>query len=355
LTIIHFFLYSPRFVIAGSFITDFSLFLWQSRDKADQYHLLIIAEVIMPATDINHRPVKSWTKITLTIASQLTDITASFLAAMSPSGVEYQSDFTPDQPKLTESISIYLNKGDDAKEALAKLHLFLTDLAKSHPEHKIGTIESETIIEEDWSSNWKKHFKPVEITSRLVIKPSWEPYDPKPGQFIMELDPGMAFGTGLHASTQLSLQLIDRLFTTDSKCPETVLDVGTGTGILGMSCALLGCPKIIGLDNDIDARVAAVDNIKRNSLTDLMTVVDSDLAEIHETFDLVIANIIHNTLMEIATGLTTRVKHQGHLILAGILSGQQIDNINQHYSALGFEIIQVVSKGEWSATCLQKI
>jgi ribosomal protein L11 methyltransferase len=164
----------------------------------------------------------------------------------------------------------------------------------------------------------------------------------------------MAFGTGMHASTQLCLGFIDDLFQNGAKKLSTALDVGTGTGILGLSAALLGCPQVIGIDNDVDARVAAAENIEKNGLADKMRVVDLDLAELTDQFDLVIANIIHNTLIELAEPLTARVAEHGFLVLAGILSGQQVENILKTYCALGLKLVKEKRKEEWSALCLVK-
>lgn len=309
----------------------------------------------MSSSDINHRPVRSWTKLTIETAKPLSDIVAAFLSSISSSGIEFQSDFSPELIKQTEIITIYLDEQSPVKQRVAEIHLFLTDLRKSYPIYNTAILKSEIIMEEDWGNSWKKHFKPVEVTKHLLIKPSWESCNPRQNQFVIEMDPGMAFGTGLHASTQLSLRLIDALYHQEAPGPLSTLDVGTGTGILGMSCALLGCQSVIGIDNDIDARVAAENNIQRNKLLNDMSIIDVDLAEIEGRFELVIANIIHNTLIEISKTLTARVAEHGYLILAGILTGQQLDNINKTYCALDLKIIRVEHQDEWSATCLQKI
>ena len=306
----------------------------------------------MHSTDINHRPIRSWTKITTTVPKHLADTMSTFLGGLTESGVEFKANFTPTKNQPIESISIYLDNDGKLEQKIAKIQVFLDDLAKRYPQHPMTSIQTEQIIEEDWGSRWKKHFKPVQITDRLIIKPSWESLAPENKLLFIELDPGMAFGTGLHASTQLSLKLIDQLYLPNSSGPTSTLDIGTGTG---MSCALLGCPSVIGIDNDIDARVAAEANISRNKLNTKMKIIDSDLAEISDTFALVIANIIHNTLVNLADQIVDRVGKQGYLIMAGILSGQQIDNIITVYRNLGLELIKTVDQDEWSAVCLRRL
>ncbi len=122
------------------------------------------------------------------------------------------------------------------------------------------------IDEEDWGKNWKDHFKPFTIVPGLVIAPTWEEYQPAAGEAVITMDPGMAFGTGHHATTSLSLELIRRTLVENGG--QRLLDVGTGTGILGMAALLFGAKDVLGLDNDPEAVSAAEENVRRNSLQD---------------------------------------------------------------------------------------
>ncbi len=306
-----------------------------------------------PSTDINHRKPKEWTKLTIEVDTTLSDEVAAFLGDLTGGGIEYNNCFTPNERHQTDSISAYLLKDPKINQKLSRVHSFLDNLTNQHPHQSKLKLKTDLIIEEDWGKNWRKHFKPLQATSRLIIKPSWEEYVPKEEQLIIEMDPGMAFGTGMHASTQLALQLIDKLYPPGIPGPPSTLDVGTGTGILAMSCALLGCREVVGLDNDIDARVAARNNVIKNQLTHQINIVDEDLSEITETFDLVIANIIYNTLIELSQPLTERLAKNGYLIMAGILDGPQIDDIIKTYCKLGTEVIEVKQKDEWSAVCMR--
>lgn len=306
----------------------------------------------MQQNDFNHRPPRTWIKIQVKVAAPLAEILASFLGNLSGSGVEYNDCYQPGTQNDISSLSAYLDKDDQCNQKLGSVKLFLENLHKQNPQHGKPEVSSALVVEEDWGNNWKKHFKPINATKRIVIKPSWEQYTPLGEEFIIEIDPGMAFGTGMHASTQLSLKLIDQLFQHQAHKPASALDVGTGTGILGMAAALLGCPKVVGIDNDIDARVVALENIQKNRLDGKMTIVDENPNNIPGTFDLVIANIIHNTLIELAEPLTAKIAANGFLILAGILSGQQTESIKSAFCSLGLSFVKEMQKEEWSAICL---
>jgi len=128
---------------------------------------------------------------------------------------------------------------------------------------------------------------------------------------------------------------------------QSVLDVGTGTGILGMACACFGASQILGLDNDIDARVAAIENIKNNKLTEQMRIEEKDLYEVAGQFDLVIANITHDVLTALSHSLQGRTKSGGHLILSGILIEKQSESIRETFENLGMNLVQTKSKEEW--------
>jgi ribosomal protein L11 methyltransferase len=304
--------------------------------------------------DFNHREPKKWTKLTVEVSSALSDNVAAFLGNLTGGGIEYNNCFTPESDNQTDSLSAYLINDSEINQNLKTVHSFLDNLANQHPLQNIPALKTELIVEEDWGSSWKKHFKPLQATRRLIIKPSWETYKPTEDQLVIEMDPGMAFGTGMHASTQLALELIDQLYLPSEPGPSSTLDVGTGTGILGMSCALLGSQKTVAIDNDIDARAAARNNIINNKLTHKMIVVDQDLTELTETFELVIANIIYNTLIELAQPLIARLAQKGFLIMAGILNGPQIDDIIATYCKLGMAVTEVKQKDEWSSVCMRR-
>lgn len=300
-----------------------------------------------PQSSFTHRPPRAWHKITINVPSQFADTASAFMASLTTSGIEQKCN-APGQPDTgREEITAYFPEEKNPTPVISTIHDFLNSLNNKGSDSAPASLTNERIIEEDWNSRWKEHFKPFKLTKRLVIKPTWEHYEPQSDELILEMDPGMAFGTGLHASTRLALQLIDESFTT--KRPATVLDIGTGTGILGMYCALLGTKTVIGIDNDIDARTAASDNINMNHLETLMTIDPHDLSDIDGLFDLVIANITQDVLTLLAPKILARLTTGGRIVLSGILTGSQTDAIKNLYSSLGLVLTQENSDGEWTA------
>jgi ribosomal protein L11 methyltransferase len=208
------------------------------------------------------------------------------------------------------------------------------------------------LADQDWATSWQQYFKPFEIVPNLVIKPSWEDYLPNPGQHILELDPGMAFGTGQHASTQMALALIQH--SIEEATPTQALDVGTGTGILAMAAALFGIKQVIAIDNDPDAVVVARENIANNKLEGQIQVSTTPVEQLAGTFQLVCANIVHDVLVAMAPVLTRLTANGGHLVLAGILSGEQEKNIIAVYQQLGCRLLDQRYQEEWVALRLQR-
>lgn len=292
--------------------------------------------------NMRHRPKKSWLKVGIETPAALVEEVSGFLASLSGSGTQ-----TIPAGAAGELIVAYLAEDGELDLKKALLREFLSGLAG--PDGRPLPVATERLLEEDWGQNWKSHFKPARLTRRLAIKPSWESYEPREGEAVIELDPGMAFGTGQHASTRLVLELIEAWLPLAGSRPQQVLDVGTGTGILAMACALLGGCRVTAIDNDPDAVRAARDNIRRNCLEDLIEVSGRNLQEIKRPFQLVLANIIHNTLVELAPDLRRLVASGGGLILAGILRGDQEESLLATYRALGLVLARRLCREEWAA------
>ncbi len=305
-----------------------------------------------PETFFSHRSPRTWQKITITVPSTSAEVVANFMASLTTNGIEQISDLQEKPGPTIEQIIAYLSEDQNPTQLIKTIHSFLLELNKKQPSSPPPTFFQESVIEEDWNRRWKEHFKTFKLTDRLVIKPTWEEYEKLPHEIVLEMDPGMAFGTGLHASTKLALQLIEESFAV--KPPRKVLDIGTGTGILGMSCALLGAETVVGLDNDIDARTAAYDNIHHNHLEAIMAIDARDLSEISHLFDLVIANITQDVLTALAPDILARLTSTGRLVLSGILTGMQTDIIKRVFTGLGLNLIQTQSQEEWTALLFEK-
>jgi ribosomal protein L11 methyltransferase len=208
-------------------------------------------------------------------------------------------------------------------------------------------VRAEQLVEEDWGAGWKEHFHPFRAAPHLVVKPTWEPYAAAPGEAVIEMDPGMAFGTGLHASTRLALALIEEQCMAAQ--PRRVLDLGTGTGILAMAAALRGAADVLAIDTDPDAVAAARLNVARNRLEGIVRVGDENLAAVPGPFDLIAANITADVLLALAPLLAARLAPAGSLVLAGVLAGEQEREVRAAYERLGLRCSDARSEGEWAA------
>lgn len=200
----------------------------------------------------------------------------------------------------------------------------------------------EQIVGDAWRDEWKKHFRPFEIAPGFVVRPPWEPYTAKDGEHILELEPGRAFGTGLHETTKLVSQALHR---ERARLQGTrVLDVGTGSGILGLMAIALGATSVLATDNDDDALSVARENATANKATAMLTTANTPPGEITEVFPVVVANIEARVLIPMAADLMKRVAPGGLLLLSGILVGQEKD-VQAAYA--GFDPRPIITMGEW--------
>ena len=214
---------------------------------------------------------------------------------------------------------------------------------------RIWPIEGPTVRdvkEEDWANAWKEHFHAHRVGERLVIKPTWREFDPGPDDLVLSLDPGMAFGTGLHPTTQLCLRALERAV----RPGDRVLDVGTGSGILALAAARLGASAVFAVDLDGVAIEAAWSNVDANGLRDVVHVRHGDAADLPEagTFDVVVANIIARVIIASAQSLTRQVRPGGTLISSGVLLERR-DDVAAALEAAGVAVEATEVDGDWCA------
>lgn len=308
----------------------------------------------MKSNPFAHRPPREWLKITACVPQHYADVIASFLMDLTDSGIEQQTEPITTAPD-SETIIAYLEQDTHCESKKNELEAFLAKLADENPSSASPSCSYTEIVEEDWNKTWKTFYKPLRLTDSITVKPTWEPYSAEADEIVIEIDPGMAFGTGLHDSTQLALQLIERSFAErTSGTPQKILDVGTGTGILGMACALLGAKNVLAIDNDPDAVVAARENVEQNNLPHAMTVESTDLYNIEGPFDLIVANITQDVLTGMASQLISLLAQSGRLVLAGILKGEQADAITSLFCGKGLTLMESPGQKEWQAFLFKK-
>ena len=209
-----------------------------------------------------------------------------------------------------------------------------------------GEVSISAVDEEDWATSWKKYYKPLKISERIVIKPSWEAYTPAEGEIIIELDPGMAFGTGTHETTAMCLKLLDEYMDDTIK---TVIDVGCGTGILGIAAAKLGASEVSAFDIDDNSVRIAKENAEINGVAYCVSVKKNDLLKgVATRCDLVIANIVADIVILLLPDARKLLDKGGIMIASGVIH-ERAAAVETAFAQNGFRIEKKTVDGEWNA------
>ena len=207
------------------------------------------------------------------------------------------------------------------------------------------TLDTANVRDEDWSETWKQFYKPFRAGRTLVVKPTWERWDAEPGDRIIEMDPGMAFGSGTHETTGMCLALLEEAVSGGEK----VIDVGTGSGILAIGAALLGASEVLAIDIDPDAVKVARENIRHNGLEGKIRAVQGNLLDDQaETCRVCVANIIADVICAFAAPLKAHIVPGGLFICSGIIREREED-VRAALLAAGYEILKTEHRGEWTA------
>lgn len=209
------------------------------------------------------------------------------------------------------------------------------------------------VDEEDWSESWKTYFKPEKISEKMVVKPTWRQYHAKKDEIILEIDPGMAFGTGTHPTTSLCLNMLEKYL----KPGDSFLDVGTGSGILSIAAAKLGAKKITGIDNDDVAVEVAERNLLQNKIEKkTFKIVTGNLVDmIHERYNLVASNILSEVILDLLDHIKKVLVEGGIFVASGIIVARKAPVVEKMIKS-GFRILEIRTKEDWVsiAGCLDR-
>ena len=220
---------------------------------------------------------ETWVEIAITVHGDLVDAVSNFMTEIGALGVyeeslepQEDSDFEESRPEAVEPpteeiIKAYLLKDNRLDHRLASLDAYIHSLRSLFPDYPMVTYTTQIVNDADWAEGWKKYFKPIRVTKNIIIKPTWERYAAVGHDIVIEMDPGMAFGTGQHASTRMCLEALENIILHEKTAnPRHVLDIGSGTGILGIAAAKLGAKKVTCVDIDPLATEISLENIKIN-------------------------------------------------------------------------------------------
>ncbi|MCZ7602164.1 MAG: 50S ribosomal protein L11 methyltransferase [Melioribacteraceae bacterium] len=226
------------------------------------------------------------------------------------------------------------------------------ELKKLKQENLIETyeVEENEIEEINWNEEWEKKFSPIQVTDRIIIKPSFKPIESSQDKLIITIDPKMSFGTGEHETTKLVLQLMEKVYDNHTK----VLDVGSGTAVLAIAAAKFGAENVIAIDNDEWCLENGLENVQLNLVEDKVKVQLGEIDSVDDKdFDLVLANINKHILVDIAEKISDKIKDNGDLILSGLLNIDE-DDIKEVYAKKGFQFISLKRMNEWIALHFNK-
>jgi len=212
----------------------------------------------------------------------------------------------------------------------------------------IGELRTRIVEEADWADAWKAYFPVMRVGRRLVIRPTWRRHHRAPDDVVLALDPGMAFGTGLHPTTRLCLAGVEDLADRGVLAGARVLDVGCGSGILAIAALKLGAANALGLDTDPIAIEATIANARRNALVRRLRAREGSLPSGEGPFDVVLANLIAGLLVPLAAGLRDEVRPGGHLLASGIFVDREGD-VRAAFEAAGLQVTNRTAEGDWVA------
>jgi ribosomal protein L11 methyltransferase len=272
---------------------------------------------------------EQWTRICVILPERLGDIVADFFVSRLGRGIEVAGG-PDDRSEPYVSVIAYISSDDNDSPCVVE-----KDLRSMFSESDAALIElsSESFEDDDWKERWKDYFHPVRIGNRVVVRPSWHEFEAGPGDVVIEIDPGQAFGVGTHASTALMLMAVERLFRTHGF--SSVLDIGTGTGILAIAAAKFGAGSVTAIDIDLESEKAAKRNAFLNDVADSIMVSTVPVSSLDNEYGLVLANIDRDTLLGLARDIARVVEVDGFLVVSGILD-VQADDVFKCYSELGF-------------------
>jgi ribosomal protein L11 methyltransferase len=275
----------------------------------------------------------------LGVEIQEPEVYVDFLNKRNPYDWDYVDASLEELAKTPSHLTFYL---EDSPEGIDLLDEILQEICTMN----IDRVEVAGVSDDDWKHKWKEYFKPTRITDRIVVKPSWEAYEKEQDELVIEIDPGMAFGTGTHPTTTLCIRLLEKYIDGER---STVLDIGCGSGILTIASSLLGAKQVLGVDVDPLAVDIAKENIERNRLKGDIRVIEGDLTKgIEIRADIVVANLMADLVITLSKNVPKHLKENGVFISSGIIIEKR-DEVAKALRQSGFRILEILEEGEWCA------
>ncbi len=287
----------------------------------------------------------NWLEISVTVEAEVAEAVAEVLSRYAPYGVAIE----PGDGTLAEKATIYVYLPGDEELAAKRRQVeeSLWHLGQIWP---LPAPTCKPLEDEDWMTVWQDRIPILRLGERVLIKPSWHRYTPSAGEIVLEMDPGVAFGTGLHPTTQLCVAALEKLVRPGMH----ILDLGTGTGILALVAAQLAPVEILAVDHDSDAIAVARRNFRVNHVTQGIHLLRGSLADVNSTHDLILANLLTPIIVRMArAGLVERLRRDGFLIASGILV-EQVTEVTAALERNGLQVTETRQKGDWIALVAER-
>lgn len=300
-----------------------------------------------------------WAEIKAIVCEESVDLIANIMIEEGCGGVAITgpSVRASGPPELVKDVPVekhttitgYLPVDDRLEGKLYNIRYRVRSLPETGVDIGPGDINVKPIDDADWAGAWKSFFKPIEV-GRVFIKPSWEDVKTRPEQVIVEIDPGMAFGTGNHPTTQLCLKALQEYI----EGGERVLDIGSGSGILAIAAAKLGAAEVVAVENDPVAVKSAEENIRRNNISSIVKMIEADSPTAASgQFDIIVANITANVIISMTSGLAESARPGGLLIVSGLIEEREAE-VTSALTRAGFEKSKMGLEDEWVALIMQR-
>ena len=284
-----------------------------------------------------------WLEVCIDTDPAVHDALTSFLFDLGCSGV-VSEDFDD------RTLKAYLPFRDDLEDLKIRIHAYLSDLKEIFPGIAPSRLLFNRIADQDWGIRWRAFFHPVEVSPHLLILPAWETVPEQVPTHVIRMDPGPAFGTGQHATTKLCLKAMEKFRQRESG-PWTMLDVGTGSGILAIYGEKLGAERVVAIDIDPDAIEWAARNISLNGGSGVIELSTASIDTLDAPFPLICANLILSEIVKLAPRFPRLLKAGGYLIVSGILR-EQVDTVDRVLGENGLVCLETLYLEEWACMIL---
>jgi ribosomal protein L11 methyltransferase len=291
----------------------------------------------------------SWIELALTTLPAVAELAAARLEALGCQGAVLSETPAAAAPTAEVTLKAYWSPAwGDVKPLADALHQLLDEAAAAGLPTGAGVLAMRELAEESWAHSWKQYFHPLRVGKHFIVAPTWEKPEVGPGDRLILLDPGMAFGTGQHGTTQLCLAWLEDLPNKSG----SLVDVGTGSGILAIGASMLGFGPLVACDTDPLAVSVTAENLELNGVTGVELIVGG-LDAVEGCFDVVVANILAEVIIDLAPQWAPKMNPGGHLVCSGIVT-RKADDVAAALRQHGLEVLERRDQGEWVALLARK-